>query len=471
MRSRDPRVRQTINQIHHNLESANESAQEGLYTFSHNYVVPCFAAIGTCIYSCTAPCLPSREDQLRRRRRGRAEANFDFYDDWDNEDPNDGLLGWGTDELDRLLAGSGLARGSSEQPRRQRKMSYGARRTRRKSTAIMSDDRNDPTVIPSSSFLGFLERFPWRFGARGLKYRPSAADLQEHPVGLRRHELEDEPLIEETEESEGPATSRLNGRYRSSTQSSRDTANSLSSRGDLIPSDEEEDAVPLDDEFALALASRRGTGLDSIDLIGDKPASMRSVSGTFSLRTTASSKEERKKKKKRSSRLRSPEGSYVEVTRQASTPTLADLKKEEEQAALEEESEIARRRLAAQQLASTRGLHQAKDEASQSSPSPQPRTPVSDAAHQAPANIPLDSTVEHTLPHQSQDVQTQHSLNPGSPGNDSQTEPFPPFPSTPEFHDASPASHLGHFHDQSNASNLSDQEDTADASRDDASID
>ncbi|TPR03622.1 hypothetical protein CAN33_001055 [Aspergillus niger] len=420
MRSRDPRVRQTINQIHHNLESANETAQEGLYTFSHNYVVPCFAAIGTCIYSCTAPCLPSREDQLRRRRRGRAEANFDFYDDWDNEDPNDGLLGWGTDELDRLLAGSGLARGSSEQPRRQRKMSYGARRTRRKSTAIMSDDRNDPTVIPSSSFLGFLERFPWRFGARGLKYRPSAADLQEHPVGLRRHELEDEPLIEETEESEGPATSRVNGRYRSSTQSSRDTTNSLSSRGDLIPSDEEEDAVPLDDEFALALASRRGTGLDSIDLIGDKPAT--------------------------------------------------DLKKEEEQAALEEESEIARRRLAAQQLASTRGLHQAKDEASQNSPSPQLHIPSLGAGHHEPADTPLDSTVEHTVP-QSQDVQSQSSLNPGSPGIDSQTEPFPPFPSTPEFRDASPASHPGHFHDQSNASKLSDQEDTADAPRDDASID
>ena len=68
------------------------------------------------------------------------------------------------------------------------------------------------------------------------------------------------------------------------------------------------------------------------------------------------------KKKKRSSRLRSPHGSYVEVTHEVGTPTLEDLKMEEERAALEEESEIARRRLAAQQLASNRGLDQAKNE-------------------------------------------------------------------------------------------------------------
>ncbi|PWY93606.1 hypothetical protein BO94DRAFT_347308 [Aspergillus sclerotioniger CBS 115572] len=464
MRSRDPRVRQTINQIHHNLESANETAQEGLYAFSHNYLVPCFAAIGSCVYSCTAPCLPTREDHLRRRRRGRAEANFDFYDDWDNEESNDGLLGWGTDELDRLLAGSGLTRGSSEQPRRQRKMSYGARRIRRKSSVIVSDDRNDPTVIPSSSFLGFLERFPWRFGARGLKYRPSAADLQEHPAGLRRFEHEDEPLIEEPEENEGPAASVRNGRYRSSTQSSRDTTNSLSSRGDLIPSDEEEDAVPLDDEFALALASRRGTGLDSIDLIGDKPASMRSVSGTFSLRTTASSKETKMKNKKRSSRLRSPHGSYVEVTHEVGTPTLADLKKEEERAALEEESEIARRRLAAQQLASNRGLDQAKDEALPS----QPHTVSSDVAHHETVDTPLDPTVEDS-PTKIQGVQSQPSLNSRSPGDESQTEPFPPFPSTPDCHEDSPASQPGYFHDQPNGMNLLGQDNTADAHRDPSS--
>ncbi|KAE8147697.1 hypothetical protein BDV25DRAFT_159816 [Aspergillus avenaceus] len=352
IRPRDPRVRQTINQISHNLETANETAQEGLYTFSHNYVLPCFATVGHCIYACASPCLPSREDQLRRRRRGRAEAVFDFYDDWDNDDTNDGLLGWGTDELDRLLAGSGLTRSGAEQPRRQRKMSYGTRRTRRKSSVLVPDDRNDPTVIPSSSFLGFLERFRWRFGARGLKYRPSASDLQEHPTGLRKHAYEDEPLMEAEEENEGPSSNGKIGRYRSSTQSSRETTNSLSSRGDLIPSDEEEDAVPLDDEFAMALGSRRGTGLESEDQFSDKPSSMRSVSGTFSL----ASKGSKKKKKKRSSRLRSSQSSYVEVAQDITTPSIVDLQKEEQEAERAEELEIVRKRLAARQLASSRGL-------------------------------------------------------------------------------------------------------------------
>lgn len=356
MRPRDPRVRQTINQISYNLESANETAQERIYTFSHNYIFPCFTSIGNCVNSCTATCLPTREDHLRRRRR--RYADFDFYDDWENEEADDTILGWGTDELDRLLAGSGLGRGSSDQPRRQRRMSYGARRaSRRKSGLLVPDDRDDPTVIPSSSFLGFLERFPWRFGARGLKYRPSAADLQEHPTGLRDVH-EQEPLIEEGEETVGGPVNGNNGRYRSSTQSSRETANSLSSRGDLIMSDEEEDAVPLDDEFAMALA-RRGTGLESDDQEGGKPDSMRSTSGTFSIAPTTSSKSsksKKKKKQKRSSRIRSPPSSFADVSRDMASISIDDLKREDEQAAREEELEIVRKRLAARQLALNRGI-------------------------------------------------------------------------------------------------------------------
>lgn len=363
IRPRDPRVRQRINQISHNLETANETAQEGLYTFSHDYIVPCLSSIGNCVYACAAPCLPTREDHIRRRRRDRAEASFDFYDDWDNEEGvESGLLGFGTGELDRLLAGSGLTRGGAEQPRRQRRMSYGARRIRKKSTALAPDSRTDPTVIPSSSFLGFLERFPWRMGARGVKYRPSAADLQEHPTGLRRNVQEDEPLLEEAaaaEEDEGQPSA---GRYRSSTQSSRETANSLSSRGDLIPSDEEEDAVPLDDEFALALSSRRGTGLEPDDYLGDKPESMRSMSGTFSVESKDS--KPKKAKKKKSSRLRSTPSSTVEVIPDNSGSAMEDLQKEEQQAAIEEESRIIQRRLAARQLATQRGLNSGKHQVS-----------------------------------------------------------------------------------------------------------
>jgi hypothetical protein len=350
MRPRDPRIRQRINQISHNLETANETAQERLYTFSHNYISPCFSSIGNCVTACTAPCLPSREDHLRRRRRGQAEANFDFYDDWDNEEEDDSLLGWGTGELDRLLAGSGLARGAADQPRRPRRMSYGTRNTRRRSTVLIPDNRADPTLIPSSSLLGFLERFPWRFGARGVKYRPSAADLQEHP-GSRHYTHEDEPLMEAMDDDAGQLSPTLNQRNRSATQSSRGTENSLSSRGDLFPSDEEEDAVPLDDEFALAFG-RRGTGLESDDQSGTKTETVKSASasslGDDSLKKT-------KRKKKRSPK-RSPSYNEVAFPQNVDTPSLVDLKTEEQRAALEEEAAIERKRLAAHELALNRGL-------------------------------------------------------------------------------------------------------------------
>ncbi|KAJ5308998.1 hypothetical protein N7508_004377 [Penicillium antarcticum] len=349
MRPRDPRIRQRINQISHNLESANETAQEGLYAFSHNYISPCFESIGSCVNACTAPCLPSREDHLRRRRRGRAEANFDFYDDWENEEEDDGLLGWGTGELDRLLAGSGLARGSAEQPHRPRRMSYGTRNTRRRSTVHIPDNHNDPTVIPSSSFIGFLERFPWRFGARGVKYRPSAADLQEHP-GTRRYAHEDEPLMEAMD-NEAQLSPTPAGRNRSATQSSRGTSNSLSSRGDLFPSDEEEDAVPLDDEFAITF-TRRGTGLESDDQSGTK--SEFTKSGSASSLGGASSKKNKRKNKRRTKRFSSSSG--AQITEPVDTPSMADLKTEDQRAALEEEAVIERRRLAAQELALNRGL-------------------------------------------------------------------------------------------------------------------
>lgn len=363
MRPRDPRFRQRINQISHNLETANETAQERLYTFSQNYISPCLASVGECVQACTGPCLPTREDQLRRRRRGRAEANFDFYDDWDNEEADDTLLGWGTGELDRLLAGSGLTRGNAEQPRRPRRMSYGTRQPRRRSTVHIPDNRTDPTVIPSSSLIGFLERFPWRFGAKGVKYRPSAADLQEHPGGLRRYPQEDEPLMEATENDE-EQTSYQNGRNRSATNSSRGTSNSLSSRGDLFPSDEEEDAVPLDDEFALAFG-RRGTGLESDDQSGTNPKMFRSASGTSSLGGTSSQKSQQKKKKKKRSSTKSPMSPSRDLVHSIDTPSLVDLKVEEDQTALREELRIEKRRLAAQELALKRGLDSDIDTVSQ----------------------------------------------------------------------------------------------------------
>lgn len=356
MRTNDPRIRQTLNQISHNIESANESAQEGFYRFGQQYLAPCLATLGNCLAECTAPCLPNRETQLRRRRRGRAELSFDFYDDWDNESANDGILGW--DELDRLLAGSGSVRGGggAQQPRRQRKMSYGAARTRRKSS-ILPDQRDDPTVIPKSSFIGFLERLPWKIGPRGVKYRPSAADLQERPGRLPHDDdyiqpgsSEVQPLIEEEDENADNITGSISKgkrqrRNRSTTQSSQETSNSLSSRGDLIFDDEDEDAVPLDDEFAVVLA-RRNTGLTSDEhLAGSGGRSRRTTSGQSS----------------RSGKARERKESRIEIdaTRNAEIASMAELSKEEQEAEAEEELEIVRRRSAAHQLAVNQGLARA----------------------------------------------------------------------------------------------------------------
>lgn len=209
---------------------------------------------------------------------------------------------------------------------------------------LMPDNRQDPTVIPSSSFLGFLERFRWRFGSRGLKYRPSAADLQENPGGIRHYIHEEEPLMEATDEAEGVYDAK-NGRDRSATQSSRETNNSLSSRGDLIPSDEEEDAVPLDDEFALALGRRGGSDADDQR---HSDLARRSTSGTLSSKTTTSSMKSGIKVKK--TRQKSPQ------VYDADMPSMSDLKKEEDHAAFEEELKVAKRRKAAQNLALRRGL-------------------------------------------------------------------------------------------------------------------
>lgn len=268
-RRSDPRWNRTIQHLASNIESANESAQANLWTFAHDYISPCLSSVGNCLHQCTAPCFPSREDRLRRSRRrsrGRAELSFDFYDDWEY-DETDGLLGWGNDELDRLLAGSSNYGGIS-QPSRQRTMSYSARRDRdglfapgrRKSAVQPHDGRPDPTVIPSSSYFGFLGRLPFKLGGKVLRYKPSAADLTEHPGASRTTRQREEPLLEDSEEERTQANERKGvGRNRSHTTGSGHTTDSLSSRGDLFPSEDEADAVPIGDEFTMVL-ERRSTG-------------------------------------------------------------------------------------------------------------------------------------------------------------------------------------------------------------------
>lgn len=370
----NPELRQTLQTLSRNIESANETAQENIYTFSSNYVDPCFASIKSCFTSCVEPCFPTADSRKRRRRRkshGRPEQSFDFYDDWDDEfgdnagQESDALLGWGNDRLDRLLAGSqstqdNRKRGvNNNQPRRQRAMSYG---TKGRRAGLPQDHGPDPTVIPGSAYLGFLERLPWRIGRRGLRYKPSAADLQEHPGGDYFFQDEIQPLVESSED-EGirPPATKVSGRKRSGTTGSQSTTNSLSSRGDLIPSEDEleADAVPLDDEFAVAL-ERRNTGLTisgddrSSGKIrsGKRPSASRASIRSVSNRSLVSAAT----RSQRSASKRSEAESDLQESQELVMPTLNDLKREEDEAREEEEAEINRQRQAAINLAEEQGL-------------------------------------------------------------------------------------------------------------------
>lgn len=358
----DPRIRQTWNQISQNAESATENAAAGIWTFQHTYINPCLSSIASSFEQCTGHCCGDRDERARRlrdrgRTRGRAELSFDFYDDWDEDEGhgNRGVLGgWGNDELDRLLAGTGSHSGPSDQaPRRKRGMSYGTR-PRRKSLDP------DPTVIPSTSALGFLGRLPFKLGGT-LRYKPSAADLQEHPGarGTEIREEEGEPLMSDHSEDERGGV-KGHTRNRSSTASSGETSDSFRSRGDLFPSDGEDDAVPLDDEFAMVL-ERRMTNTIADDRSsgktrsskGKRPSVSRNISRTFS-RTTQSS-QTRSGVGQRASSSSLPQ--TPDISSPVDVPSLTDLQHEEERVRHEEEQEVERKRQAAVKLAMERGLH------------------------------------------------------------------------------------------------------------------
>ena len=295
--------------------------------------------------------------------------SFDFYDDWDDDDgAGDGLLGWGNDELDRLLAGSGERDGHVDQPRRQRTMSYGSRRVegriasgKGRSTVLTNDAGMDPTIIPRTSIFGFLERLPWKIGGRVVRYKPSAADLQERHGPRRRRQVEADPLIEETDESGEEAGAKKHGRKRSGTSVSLSTTNSLSSRGDLFPSEDEDDAIPLDDEFAMVL-ERRMTGTASDDHGSGKNSSgTRGLGSRTSTKTTSSRETRSTGKKGRGSEASAEQAPNFPDLVETDVPSFTDLKVEEERVHREEEEGVERKRQAAQRLASQRGLSSTED--------------------------------------------------------------------------------------------------------------
>jgi hypothetical protein len=384
----DPRMRQRWNEIQHTTETVTENAAAGIWTFQHRYINPCLASICDSLDACTSLCIGDREERARRARerdrgarRSRAiEYTFDFYDDWDDDliggSGYGGVGGYGSDEggggihWDRLLAGTGSVRRQQdegdvtvvgEQPRRKRGMSYGGTRAAGKGKRKLAPD-DDPTVIPSTAPLGFLGRLPFKIGGT-LRYKPSAANLKEHPGHLPRTEegAEHMPLLAANEEEDGgrghedipQPGSTHQPRMRSNTAGSGATSDSYRSRNDLFPSDGEgeEDAVPLDDEFAVALdrvdADRSSNRTKSSK--GKRPADgTMSVSRTLSKSTMASS----------------GRGSFASIGEaiEITTPSLEDLQREEEQAKQEEDEELERRRDAARRLARERGLSVTQDE-------------------------------------------------------------------------------------------------------------
>ncbi|PTB78801.1 hypothetical protein M440DRAFT_1399923 [Trichoderma longibrachiatum ATCC 18648] len=292
----DPRLRQRWNQIAHDAETVTENAAAGIWTFQHHYINPCLGSIRGAIEQCTTR---------------RAET--------------------------------------VEQPRRKRGMSYGTRGVRRKNS------EQDPTIIPSTQPIGFLSKLPWKMGGT-LRYKPSAADLQEHP-GARKHEYtESQPLLGAEEDSDHDGLLQPSqSRKRSGTTGSGGTSDSYRSRGDLFPSDGEgeEDAVALDDEVTYDMIRRddrsSGRGGTTPSSKGKRPA--HTVSRTVS-RTTLGS-------------VGSGDSLGLAIFGTAPhdashdaqlLPSLRDLELEEERLGREEDEELAKKKEAAAQLAVERGL-------------------------------------------------------------------------------------------------------------------
>lgn len=363
MRRNDPRIRQTLNQISQNLESANLTTQASLFSFSQTYISPCLTSVNTCLEASCQPCFgavasarerPHHHHHHRRQQRGRESLAFDFYDDWEQDEAE-----WGNDELDRLLTGN-----DTQQPGKQVGMSYGG--LGRGKGGATKDREEDPNIVPHSSMFGFLERLPWKIGGRGTRYRPGVADLQEN---MGRRGPEAGPLI-----GDGDGGRGRHGRSRSDTMNSRSTNNSLSSRGDLFPSEDEDDAVPLDDEFAMVLERRTTTTSDDRS---SRRKSGKRPSGSGKSSKSASSKETRSTRKEGRSPSNSSrkEAGLVETT-EDDAPSMVDLKHEEERARREEEAQLEERRQAAHRLALGRGLSSAEDEPDLKEPATVQETPI-----------------------------------------------------------------------------------------------
>lgn len=418
-RRSDPRFRRTINEISQTFESANESAQANIFTFSHKYLSPCFSSIGDCFQSCAHSCTSccSSDDRIRRSRarsRARPELSFDFYDDWDH-DETAGLLAWDNDDLGAYGAGP-----TSTQPARERAMSYGARRDKygHRKPQPRNDPDSDPTLIPASSYFGFLGTISSKLtGGKPLRYKPSAADLQEHPGASRTM-----PSLAEDDDHFSP-------RQRSNTAGSTGTTDSFSSRGDLFPSEDEDDAHELDDEFAMVLERRTtGSGLEDAASGGKarRPGKRPSTGSRLSTRTLSSRSTRSSKRRSRAASV-----SPTRVTSIEHEPktilSMTELKQEEERLRQEEEAVIAKKRDAARGLALKRGLSVSGASpvgTNNQQPLPGQQSPT---IEDKPLPSSPQANEEVNNPNQEQKLPPPHALSEDDKVANSDTVPFPSF--------------------------------------------
>ena len=357
----DPRFRRQITQLSHNIENANEAAQERLYSLTEHCLKPCFFSIGNCLADSTSTCFPRRDERPRRSRqrpRGRPEASFDFYDDWE-QDEQDALLAGEDEELEGFLSPD-----EESEPTRRGLMNYGTRGDQRARPRRlgMPYDHDAQTYIPKNSYFGFLERLPFR-KSRGLRYTPSAADLKIRGAGPSK--ADDESSGHEGSEGQG---TRHKGRQRSSTQGSRQSQGSYSSRGDIFPSDEEDDAIPLDDEFAMALEPHDASSTKDDTSSGRTRKSKSGPKRSASTETNTSY-----------SGHRSPNAEDATLDSgvlDSRVPSIHDLQRQEREVQQQEDSEIVTKRDAAEKLARDRGLNTSTPPADPKSTELQETSPI-----------------------------------------------------------------------------------------------
>ncbi|KAF2863610.1 hypothetical protein K470DRAFT_268030 [Piedraia hortae CBS 480.64] len=206
----DPRFRRRLTELGETVENARGQARDGLFIVGVNCIQPCLTRISQCFEASCPGLNTQRSRRLRARSRGRAELSFDFYDDWDDDG-----AGTPNDELDRLLVGGNAGYGAISASQSRGGMSYVPERGEERG------DKRGWIPLPDE---GWLARV---FGGarppeRGVKLKSEFEERMQQRPGCGS------------------------------------VAESTSSRSDLFLSDEDqqEDAVPLDDEFATVLERR-----------------------------------------------------------------------------------------------------------------------------------------------------------------------------------------------------------------------